>query len=660
MRVFRDLGELKDVKDAVITIGSFDGVHIGHQKIINRLKQLSTELNSENYLITFDPHPRSVIYPKDKTLRLLSSQQEKIDLFESFGIDNLVIVPFTIEFSQINPIEYIEKFLVKNFKPKYIVIGYDHRFGLNRGGDLSLLNSVKDRFNFKVVEIPKQEIDQITISSTKVRNSIINGDLESANTLLNHKYSLSGKVVRGRKLGTEIGFPTANLQLEESKKLVPKDGIYACNVIVESNLYKGMLYIGDIPTIGTDNPKTIEVNIFDFNADIYDKRICIEVLKYLRDDEKFDGLEDLKKQLHIDRSVALSFFDTQNSTKTEKVTVAILNYNTKHFLETFLPSISYSSDSDFDTLVIDNASSDESIEFVNDWFPEVKTVQFENNHGFAEGYNLGLKDISTEYIALVNSDVEVSQNWLDPIIDFLDNNKDYAAAMPKILSQEEKDSFEYAGGSGGFIDTLAYPFCRGRIFDTLEIDKKQYNDNADIFWASGAAFVVRKDVFNTIGGFDPDYFAHQEEIDFCWRVHKAGYKISAIPSSVVYHVGGGTLNYGNSQKVYLNFRNSLFNIFKNETLFNLIWKVPMRLLLDGVAGVKFLLQGQAKSTIAILRAHFSFYSKIFTLIKKRRDIKNIIKKNAFGKPNKSGMTSKFIIFQYYLFGNKKYSDIFKS
>lgn len=660
MKVFHDLNELKDVKDAVITIGSFDGVHIGHQKIINRLKQLSSELNSENYLITFYPHPRSVIYPKDKTLKLLSSQQEKIELFESFGIDNLVIIPFTIEFSQISPLEYIENFLVKNFKPKYIVIGYDHRYGLNRGGDLDLLNSVKDKFNFSVIEIPKQEIDEITISSTKVRTSITNGDLESANTLLNHNYTLSGNVVRGRKLGTEIGFPTANLKLEEEKKLIPKDGIYACRVIVEGVRYQGMLYIGDIPTIGTDNPKTIEVNIFDFNSDIYDKRIGIEVLKYLRDDVKFDGINALKNQLHKDRESALQFFEKLNYSKSNKITVAILNYNTKHFLETFLPSISFSSESDFETLVIDNASSDDSVEYVNEWFPEVNTIEFENNHGFANGYNLGLKNVSTEYIALVNSDVEVSENWLDPIIKFLDENKEYAAAMPKILSHERKHEFEYAGASGGFIDALAFPFCRGRMFESLEEDKKQYDDIKDIFWASGAAFVIRRDVYNNLGGFDGDYFAHQEEIDLCWRIHNAGYKITVVPNSIVYHVGGGTLNYGNSKKVYLNFRNSLFNIFKNDSTLNLFWKIPCRLILDGLAGLKFLAQGNFSSTLAIIKAHFAFYISFFVLIKKRLSVNSIVSKNAIGRPNRIGMTSKLIVFQYYVFGKNKFSDIFKS
>ena len=660
MRVFRDLSELKNIKDAVITIGSFDGVHVGHQKIISRLKQLSSELGVENYLITFDPHPRSVIYPKDNTLRLLSSQEEKIALFEKYGLDNIVIIPFTVEFSQISPQEYIEKFLVKNFNPKYIVIGYDHRFGLNRGGDLSLLQSVKEKYNFEVIEIPKQEIDEITISSTKIRNAIISGNLEAANTLLNHSYSLSGKVVRGRKLGTEIGFPTANLSLEESKKLIPKDGIYACKVIVEDMEFKGMLYIGDIPTIGTDNPKAIEVNIFDFNSDIYDQRISIQILHYLRDDKKFDGLNELKEQLNKDRESALSFFDRIVQTEQKKnITVAILNYNTKHLLETFLPSISFSSTSEFDTLVIDNASDDGSIKFIHEWFPEIETIEFAKNHGFAEGYNLGLKNIKSKYIALVNSDVEVQKNWLDPIVEFLDQNHDYAAAMPKILSHEEKGTFEYAGASGGFIDAMGYPFCRGRLFDTLENDDQQYNDVEDVFWASGAAFVIRSEVFLNLEGFDGDFFAHQEEIDLCWRIHNAGYKIAVLPESVIYHVGGGTLNYGNPKKVYLNFRNSLYTLFKNESFLNVIWKLPMRLILDGIAGLKFLFSGEGKSTYAIIKAHFSFYGHIFKLIKKRLHISKLLSKHAIGHPNKIGMTSKWIIVQYYLLGKKKYSEIFK-
>ncbi|MBT8232256.1 MAG: bifunctional riboflavin kinase/FAD synthetase [Bacteroidia bacterium] len=659
MRVFRDLSELENIENAVITIGSFDGVHIGHQKIISRLKQLSNETNSENFLITFDPHPRSVIYPKDKTLRLLSSRKEKIALFEKYGLDNVVIIPFTIEFSQISAQEYIDKFLVKYFKPKYIVIGYDHKFGINRSGDLQLLNSVKNKYGFEVIEIPKQEIDEITISSTKIRNAIINGNLSGANTLLNHPYSLSGKVIYGRKLGTEIGFPTANLKPEEPKKLIPKDGIYACKIEINGDVYKGMLYIGDIPTIGTDNPKSIEVNIFDFDQDIYGERISVKILRFLREDQKFEGLNDLKKQLKKDRESAIDFFRTYEDLVNANTSIVILNYNTKHYLETFLPSVSFSSQKPFDTIVIDNASSDESVKFVNDWFPEVKTIELNQNHGFAKGYNLGLNEINSKYLVLLNSDVEVTPNWLDPLIDYLDTNDDCAAVMPKIRSLENKDAFEYAGAAGGFIDIFGYPFCRGRIFDTVENDTGQYDNPKEIFWASGAALVIKKDVFNKLGGFDDDYFAHHEEIDLCWRIHNAGYKIMVLPESTVYHVGGGTLNYGNSRKIYLNFRNSLYTLFKNESILNLIFKVPCRLALDGIAAIKFLFSGEVKSTLAVLKAHFSFYGQFLSLLKKRKKLKSQIKNTSIGSPNKNGMVRLSIIWNYYIKRKKKYSDIFK-
>jgi len=254
------------------------------------------------------------------------------------------------------------------------------------------------RFGYEVIEISKQDIDEITISSTKIRAALQAGDLETANTLLNHPYEISGTVIRGRKLGTEIGFPTANLAIQEKAKLIPKDGIYACRVEVDKQLYNGMLYIGDIPTIGTDNPKSIEVNIFDFNDDIYDQRISIRVLHYLRDDQKFDGLNALKAQLQIDRDNSLRFFENYQDQTTPKVSIAILNYNTKNYLESFLPSVCFSSALKFQTVVIDNGSSDDSVKFVNQWYPEVKTISLTKNYGFAEGYNKGLREIDSEYI----------------------------------------------------------------------------------------------------------------------------------------------------------------------------------------------------------------------------------------------------------------------
>lgn len=657
MRVYKGLKSLPVIKDSVITIGSFDGVHSGHQKIIDRLRQLSSELGSENYIITFDPHPRSVIYPKDASLQLLSSLDEKLELFERYGVDNVVVVPFTIEFSQISALEYVEKFLVEKFNPRYLVIGYDHRFGINRSGDIRMLNQVKYKYGFDIIEIQAQEIDEIAISSTKIRNALKSGDLQYANSLLNHPYELSGFVIRGRKLGTEIGFPTANLKVENSKKLIPMDGIYACKVKVANEVYNGMLYIGDIPTIGTENKKSIEVNIFDFNDDIYGERISLKILQFLRHEEKFSGINDLKAQLHKDREAAVSFFESYENIPVSKACIAILNYNTKHLLEEFLPSVSYSSNEDAEVMLIDNASTDKSVKYVRKWFPEIKITEFSRNYGYAEAYNKALQSVKSEYCVLLNSDVLVTEEWLDPIIEFLDQNKEYAAAMPKIRSFEEKDNFEYAGAAGGYLDLLAYPYCRGRIFDHIEKDEGQYDDVSSIFWASGAAFVVRTDVFNKFGGFDKDYFAHHEEIDFCWRLHNAGYKVAVIPGSTVYHLGGGTLDYDNPRKLYLNFRNNLITLFKNESPLKLLWKLPARLILDGVAGIKFITEGKLKSVISILKAHFSFYFSLPQLIAKRIENRKLIKLHSIAKPNKDGRGKKSIVFQYYIRGRKNFSEI---
>ncbi len=657
MRVFKGLSELPDISDSVITIGSFDGVHAGHQKIIDRLKQLSSQVGCENYIITFHPHPRSIIYPKDKSLKLLSSLEEKIKLFDNYGVDNLVIVPFTIEFSQISALEYIDKFLVGKFNPRYLVIGYDHRFGINRTGDINLLRQVKDTYNFNIVEIPAQEMDELTISSSKIRLALQNGDLYQANNLLNHPYQISGKVIRGRKLGTEIGFPTANLELEDSKKLVPMDGIYACKVNTNKGEYNGMLYIGDVPTVGLDHRKSIEINIFDFNDDIYDERISVEILHFIRHEQKFDGIESLKQQLHKDRDSALEYFSDCAQRPKAKVCIAILNYNTQHLLEDFLPSISYSSDEEFDVVLIDNASSDHSVEYVNKWFPEIKVIQMSKNYGFAEAYNRAMDMINSEYIVMLNSDVMVNENWLDPITKFLEENKDYAVAMPKVLSYEEQDSFEYAGASGGYIDALAYPFCRGRIFDTVEQDEGQYDSVESVFWATGAAFVIRKELYVEMGGFDNDFFAHHEEIDLCWRLRNAGYRIAVIPESVVYHLGGGTLEYDNKRKIYLNFRNNLFTLFKNESFFSLLWKLPSRLVMDGIAGLNFMFQLKFNGVLAILLAHFSFYKNIFKLINKRRITTSVINKYRIYEPNLEGRFQGSIVFQYFILCKKRFSQL---
>lgn len=699
MRVYRDLNEWPDLTKSVVTIGSFDGVHTGHQKILNRVTSLAQANETTSVVITFHPHPRSIVYPNDKSLRLLSSLQEKIDLLEKYDVDVMVIVPFTIEFSQISPQEYIEKLLIDKFQPSYIVIGYDHRFGLNRAGDINMLKDKAEQYDYKVEEILKQEIDEITISSTKIRTALQAGDLDVANTLLNHAYSVSGLVVKGRQVGTEIGFPTANLDIEEPKKLIPKNGIYACEVVIDKVVHRGMLYIGDIPTIGRAHPTTIEVNIFDFDKDIYGQRISIRLLKHLRDDRKFESFDALKLQLARDREASLSYFSGTIQTRHLDTTIAILNYNSNDYLETFLPSVSLSSDADFETLVIDNNSDESPEELLSEWFPEVKLVGLSSNHGFAEGYNRGLVDVSTKYTVFLNSDVEVTEYWLDPLVAYLESHPSCAAVMPKILSYEDKQRFEYAGAAGGYIDYLGYPFCRGRLFDTIEKDEGQYNDEVPVFWVSGAAFVMRTEVFKALGGFDRDFFAHQEEIDLCWRVQRAGYNLAVIPSSKVYHVGGGTLAYGSPHKVFLNFRNSLSTIFKNEKASRLIWVIPIRLVLDGVAGIKFGLQGEFKNLLAVIKAHFAFYGRLPSLISKRRAVTTLIdklidtgidkvidklidksgynleeehsvrpkggqrvKQNEQTKrkdqaPDIKGILHKSVVFNYFLSGQKKFKDL---
>lgn len=300
MKVFRDLDTLPTFKNAVITIGSYDGVHWGHQMIFNRIQQLAKEVDGESVAITFHPHPRQVVYPKDKSLKLITTIEEKIELLGACGFDNVVIVPFTIEFSQQSPDEYIER-LFENFNPKYIVIGYDHRFGLNRQGDINYLRWHAKTKNFEVIEIEKQELDEIAVSSTKVRKAIQAGQIQKATQLLNHPFFLTGKVIHGQKVGNRIGYPTANLKIEDSFKILPLDGIYAVYAHYKGEKYGGMLYIGTRPTITDHNQKSIEVNIFDFKQSIYGEQLKLELLEFIRGDQKFETLEALKVQLADDK-----------------------------------------------------------------------------------------------------------------------------------------------------------------------------------------------------------------------------------------------------------------------------------------------------------------------------------------------------------------------
>ena len=299
-----------------------------------------------------------------------------------------------------------------------------------------------------------------------------------------------------------------------------------------------------------------------------------------------------------------------------QIAVVILNWNGRQLLEQFLPSIikhSYEAT----IYVADNASTDESVVYVKNNFPEIKIIENTSNFGFAKGYNEALKDISADVFALVNSDVEVTENWLQPIIQTFKNENKTAIIQPKILDYKRKEFFEYAGAAGGFIDKFGYPFCRGRIFETLEKDNDQYNDNCEIFWASGACFFIRANVFKELNGFDEDFFAHQEEIDLCWRAKNKHYDIKYVSESVVYHVGGATLAAGNPRKTFLNFRNSLLMLTKNLPQSSLFFIIFSRLILDGIAAIKFLLEGKLQHFIAIIKAHFSFYSLFLSTYKKR-------------------------------------------
>ncbi|PQV47836.1 hypothetical protein CLV33_106155 [Jejuia pallidilutea] len=306
-----------------------------------------------------------------------------------------------------------------------------------------------------------------------------------------------------------------------------------------------------------------------------------------------------------------------------KIAVVILNWNGQKLLEQFLPSVTTHS-KNADIYVVDNASTDTSMAFVNANYPEVKIIQNKENGGFAKGYNEALKKVDADIFCLLNSDVEVTKNWLEPIVEAFKNNAEVAIMQPKLLDYKQKDYFEYAGAAGGFIDKFGYPYCRGRIFNTLEKDEGQYNDTHSIFWASGACLFVRSYVFKELNGFDESFFAHMEEIDLCWRAKNLGYKIIYTGRSQVYHVGGATLANSNPKKTFLNFRNSLFALVKNAKG-NVLFLVFIRLVLDGVAGIKFLVEFKFLHFLAILKAHFSFYKHIFGLIKKRKTITNKIK-----------------------------------
>lgn len=293
-----------------------------------------------------------------------------------------------------------------------------------------------------------------------------------------------------------------------------------------------------------------------------------------------------------------------------EVCVVILNFNTRELLQKFLPGVLNSKYDRLRVIVVDNGSSDGSAEWVSEHAPQAELIRFDENHGFAGGYHKALSLINSDYYILLNSDVEVTEYWIQPLVQRAEKDPAIAAIQPKILDQRNKHRFEYAGASGGFIDTLGYPFCRGRVFDVMEEDRGQYDQATEIFWATGAALFIRAKAYHDAGGLDPRFFAHMEEIDLCWRLHALGHKLWAEPASVVYHIGGGTLSQQNARKTFLNFRNALILLTKNLPQGRLIPTLLAKLVLDGLAGARFAWMGEWKNTWAIVRAHWTFFSQL--------------------------------------------------
>ncbi|WP_323757054.1 glycosyltransferase family 2 protein [Roseivirga sp.] len=331
-----------------------------------------------------------------------------------------------------------------------------------------------------------------------------------------------------------------------------------------------------------------------------------------------------------------------------KISVALLNYNGKTHLENFLPSVVQFSNG-YDIVVIDNGSTDDTLEFLKSNYPTVRVISYAENSGFCGGYNKALKELEHEFVVLLNTDVQVTEGWIDPILKLMESDSNLAAVQPKILDLKKKTHFEYAGASGGYLDILGYPFCRGRVFHTIEEDKNQYQETQDVFWASGASLFVRRSAYFEAGGLDEDFFAHMEEIDLCWRFWNLGYKVKVCPESVVYHLGGGTLDKSSPKKTYLNFRNGLSILLKNENTSDLSWKFPIRLFLDWLAIIQFSILSGLPHGVAIIRAHFDFMRSIPCQIRKRKSSIRTSQNN----PRYRGL----IIWDYFIRRKKTYLKI---
>lgn len=333
-----------------------------------------------------------------------------------------------------------------------------------------------------------------------------------------------------------------------------------------------------------------------------------------------------------------------------KTAVVILNWNGKHHLETYLPSV-VEHTKNAEIIIADNNSSDDSLDFLKRNFPNLRVITNDKNYGFAKGYNKALDQIKGEYdvYILLNSDVEVTENWDKPLIAALDDKN--VVIQPEILAHQDKIKYEYAGAAGGFIDKNGYPFCRGRIFTEIEEKREIYSESSEIFWASGCCFCVKANVFHEFNGFSEDFFAHMEEIDLCWRIKNKGYSVLYQPDSTIYHLGGGSLQYESPFKTYLNFRNNLFMIIRNYHESNLFLKIVTRLMYDGLSGVRFLMIGQIKNCISIIKAHFVFYGSLGKVLEQRKQLKKGISPNMLGYYNRS------IVWDFFVEGRKLFSGL---
>jgi GT2 family glycosyltransferase len=332
--------------------------------------------------------------------------------------------------------------------------------------------------------------------------------------------------------------------------------------------------------------------------------------------------------------------------------VVILSYNGTKWHELFLPTIVEQAKTGYEVVVVDNASTDDTYQYLQTSFPSVKTLQIAVNHGFANGYYEALKQIEAKYYILLSADFEVTDGWYPPLYDAMEKYEGLAACQPKIRYWRDREFFEYAGAGGGFMDKLGYLFCRGRIFFDLEKDKLQYDDDIEVFWASGGCLMVNAALYHKVGGLDNAFYAHMEEVDLCWRLKNAGYKIGYIGGSTVYHVGGSVISYGSPQKLYYNFRNNLILLIKNEKKRKLIWLFPLRLLLDGLAGIRLLLTGDYKQTLTIIKAHIHFYRDMGKWLQRRREIKKLIKKR-----NETGIYPRSIVWDYFILRRKKFPQL---